>query len=422
MPLKVVHAADIHLDTRYRRQAEPIRQHLQAAGRAALVALVDLTIQEDADALLIAGDLFDNDWLTVDTERVLTDELARLTAAGVTVVYATGNHDPGRVNYRARHISWPDQGFHLANSRQADRIPIMRGDQVVGWVVAAGHQTPHVSENLAATFPSAPGPEPSIALLHADVQGVSGAPDDETARTYAPATRADLDTGYAYWALGHIHARQAVRDDPPAWYSGNLQGRDFGEIGPKGALVVEVDLPAAPHIRFQPLARARWETLTVAGLGGVQSITDVQAIVRAEFERLRDGDQHLLPDQEWLLRVELAGPCRLVDLLRDESERDALAEYLGEALDALDVEVQDAGLHRPIDLAHYAGQQHVLGEALALIERAQGDDALLSRLAPLDLALGDEYPHGPERLAYLRELLNGLDAAAAEQLLSKDET
>ena len=238
--------------------------------------------------------------------------------------------------------------------------------------MAAGHQTPHESENLAATFPSAPGPEPSIALLHADVQGVSGAPDDETARAYAPATRDDLDPGYAYWALGHIHTRQAVRDDPPAWYSGNLQGRDFGETGPKGVLVVELDLPAPPHIRFQPLARARWETMTVAGLGGVQSITDVQSRVRADFERLRAGDRYLLPDQEWILRVELAGPCQLVDLLRDESERDALAEYLGDALDALDVEVRDAGLHRPIDLARYAGQQHVLGEALALIERAHG--------------------------------------------------
>ena len=93
---------------------------------------MDLTIEEDADALLIAGDLFDNDWLTVATERVLTDELARLAAAGVTVVYATGNHDPGRVNYRARHISWPARGFYLANSRQADRIPIMRGDEIVG--------------------------------------------------------------------------------------------------------------------------------------------------------------------------------------------------------------------------------------------------------------------------------------------------
>ena len=33
---RLVHAADIHLDTRYRRQAEPIRQHLQAAGRGRL--------------------------------------------------------------------------------------------------------------------------------------------------------------------------------------------------------------------------------------------------------------------------------------------------------------------------------------------------------------------------------------------------
>jgi len=419
---KIVHAADVHLDTPFRRHDAVLRQHLQQAGRAAFSALVDLTLEEQADALLIAGDLFDNEWLTIATERVLTSELARLTESGVTVIYATGNHDPGRTNYRAAHISWPTTNFHLHGSRTPRRIPINRGGECIGWVVAAGHQTTHEATNLAASFPPAPGPQPSVGLLHADVGGAQGAAADEAGNVYAPAALSDLDPGYDYWALGHIHKRQRLREDSPAWYPGNLQGRDFGETGPKGALVVEGDLRAAPHIRFQPLARARWETLTVVGLGGVQSVTDVQARVRAEFERLRDGDRYLLPDQEWLLRVDLAGPCQLVDLLRDESERDALAEYLGETLDALDVEVRDVGLHRPIDFAHYAGQQHVLGEALALIERAQEDDALLSRLDPLDLALGDEYPHGPERLSYLRELLNGLDAAAAEQLLRKEET
>ena len=52
------------------------------AGREAFRALVNLAIDERADALLIAGDLFDNEWLTIATERVLTSELARLTDAG----------------------------------------------------------------------------------------------------------------------------------------------------------------------------------------------------------------------------------------------------------------------------------------------------------------------------------------------------
>ena len=70
--MRVVHAADVHLDTPFRRHDAALRQRLQQAGRDALRALVDLTLEERADALLIAGDLFDNEWLTIATERVLT--------------------------------------------------------------------------------------------------------------------------------------------------------------------------------------------------------------------------------------------------------------------------------------------------------------------------------------------------------------
>ena len=110
----------------------------------------------------------------------------------------------------------------------------------------------------------------------------------------------------------------------------------------------------------------------------------------------------------------------LATVLRREDERAGLAEYLSESLGALDVEVRDVGLYPPIDLSRHVGQRHVLGEALELIERAGHDDDLLSRLAPQELALGDEHADQVERLAYLRKLIDGLDAAAAERLLRKD--
>ena len=63
--MKIIHAADIHLDTPYIRRDEQLRLRLQDAGREAFRNLVDLSISENADALVIAGDLFDNEFLTV---------------------------------------------------------------------------------------------------------------------------------------------------------------------------------------------------------------------------------------------------------------------------------------------------------------------------------------------------------------------
>ena len=417
--MRIVHAADVHLDTPFRRHDAALRQRLQQAGRAALRALVDLTLEERADALLIAGDLFDNEWLTIATERVLTRELRRLTDRGVAVVYATGNHDPGRINYRAAHIDWPATNFFLHSSRTPRRISISRGGERIGWIVAAGHQTTHESTNLASAFPPAPGPAPAVALLHADVGGAQGAPDDEAGNVYAPAALADLDPGYDYWALGHIHKRQRLREDSPAWYPGNLQGRDFGETGAKGALVVDLSPPEPPQVRFHSLAQVRWERLTVTDLSEARAIGDVQVAARTAFEDLQEAGGLVPAGQDWILRVELSGPCRLAEVLRSNEERDGLAEYLCESLGALDIEVRDVGLFPPIDLSRHVGQRHVLGEALELIQRASHDDSLLSRLAPSELALADEQAEEDERLNYLRGLLEGLDAASAERLLRR---
>ena len=58
--------------------------------------LVDLSLSERVDAVLIAGDLFDDERLSFQTERFLLEQLHRLDSERIPVVYATGNHDPGR--------------------------------------------------------------------------------------------------------------------------------------------------------------------------------------------------------------------------------------------------------------------------------------------------------------------------------------
>jgi len=413
--LRIIHAADIHLDTPYRRHDEAVRARLREAGREAFTRLIDLALERQVDALLIAGDLFDNDLLTLATERVLVDELTRATSDGLTVVYATGNHDPGRANYRAMGIDWPKERFHLVASRQPRQIAIEREGEVVGWVVAAGHQTPREDRDLAATFPPAPGPEPAVALLHAQVMSAAAA---ERHDRYAPAALDSLDPSYAYWALGHIHHRQEVRRDPPVHYPGNLQGRHFGEDGAKGALVVTLERGAAPEVEFEPLAPVRWETLEPEGLDEARNLTDVHAAVAAAFVARR-GDAP--SDQEWILRVDLRGACPLAPLLASEDERAELAAQVREDLGVLDVEVRDRGLYRPVDIGAHRDQPHLLGQTLALLTRAATDDAALEGITPTELA-ASQGGDAAERRDYLRGLLRDLDAEAAVRLLRESET
>ncbi len=413
-PFKFVHAADVHLDTPFLSRDAETRRRLARAGRDAFTALVDLAIEEDADALLIAGDLFDNDSLSVATERSLVEEMSRATESRITVVYVTGNHDPGRANYRAHAIDWPPARFHLIRSRTPETVRVERDGEVVGWVVGAGHQTQREEENLAAGFPPAPGPEPTVALLHTQVEGAASAARHDR---YAPSTTADFERkGYRYWALGHIHqpGDKPVHRDPLARYPGNLQGRHFDETGAKGALLVSIPADGEPQVEFRALAPIRWEELVLDELAECSGITDVRRLAATAFDARRE-DSHVLPEQEWLVRVTLRGPCPIAAQLRDDDNRADLAEYLRDQLAVLDVEVRATGLHPPIDLDEYRGQAHLLGLALNILDRIQQDDRLLDHLAPSELAGSGDDAIDPRE--YLRSLLPTLSVEVAEALL-----
>ena len=68
-----------------------------------------------------------------------------------------------------------------------------------------------------------------IGMLHGSLAG------DETHAVYAPFTKSELlAKQYDYWALGHIHLRQQLHEEPPIVYPGNIQGRHRNERGEKG--------------------------------------------------------------------------------------------------------------------------------------------------------------------------------------------
>lgn len=418
-PFRFVHAADLHLDTPYRGRTGELRRRLQDAGRTAFRRLVDLCIAERVDALLLAGDVFDHDRVTLPTEAQMGAEFTRLVEAGVAVVAISGNHDPGQEFERQRPLGWPSDGLTVVTGHEPVEVIVKNRDgEPVGVVVATGHRTHRDTENLAQGYVVPEGDLPAAAVLHTQVESAS---DASAHRPYAPCSVDDLAARpFDYWALGHVHKRQRVLERPATHYPGNLQGRHFGELGAKGALLVE--LPGrgdAPRVAFRPLAPVRWERLDLDALDDVATLADLTERVRRAFAERRATDD-TLPDQQWMLRVELSGACPLAAELRRDDDRAELAETLvGElARDGvLDVELRDAGLSTPVDLDAHRHQPHLLGEVLELFDAALDDDEVLDRLTPEHLAHGAADASDEARRAYLRELLAGLDEAAAELLL-----
>ena len=91
------------------------------------------------------------------------------------------------------------------------------------------HHWPGIDVEVAAVF------DPFGNAVHTALDGTRGHDP------YAPCSLQGLrDRGYEYWALGHVHQRAVLSQDPWVVFPGKLQGRHAREIGEKGATLIEV--------------------------------------------------------------------------------------------------------------------------------------------------------------------------------------
>jgi DNA repair exonuclease SbcCD nuclease subunit len=230
-PVKLIHTADLHLDSPLRSLAlrdERLGSEVRTATRAALSRMVDVALEEGVRALLIAGDLFDGQVRSARTAAFLIGEFERLRAAGVDVFYIKGNHDVE--NPAAGAFDLP-ANVHVFDGRGGSVH--LEGTDIR--IHGVSFRERHAPESLLPRF-GPPVPDAvNIGMLHTSL---AGAPGHDS---YAPCSVADLARhGFDYWALGHVHARAVHSEAPWVVMPGMPQGRDIGEPGPKSATLLTV--------------------------------------------------------------------------------------------------------------------------------------------------------------------------------------
>jgi DNA repair exonuclease SbcCD nuclease subunit len=412
MALRLLHIADVHLETPFFGEDEQVRSKLRQAVHTSFSNAVQAAIDRSVHGLLIAGDLFDSDRLSFATERLLLEEAERLRAAGIAVYYATGNHDPGGANARILHLPWPENVHIFSGSTPRTVTLTDRRGEPLGRLTGAGHARPGEATNLAGGFEPVDGELPHAGLVHAQVLSGTAPPEHEP---YAPCTLEDLRAaGLDYWALGHVHRCQQVLDAPPAWYAGNLQGRHPKEAGPKGGFYLELGAGGLERHEFLPLAPLVWHRLELCCSKEASTfhsiVEDLVSGMRRQL-RLDEGRDHFI-------RLDLSGESPLADEICETNDnlRELTAAVQAE-IDCSWMEIRPNRLVRPVDLEAHRGTASVLGEALDLLERLHRDDAALQEVRPRALARRDIH----NETAYLKELLQGADRELASLLLPKQD-
>jgi DNA repair exonuclease SbcCD nuclease subunit len=222
---------------------------------------------------------------------------------------------------------------------------------------------------------------------------------------------ADLKSkGYDYWALGHVHKREVVSEDPKVIFPGNIQGRHIKETGSKGATLITVEDGRITDLEARELDVLRW-AIRQMDLSDCETTESVHEAVRSAFEQERDkADNKTLA-----LRLILTGQCPVHAHLLDRTfqlteEFRAIAESFGD----LWLEKVQFKTTRKIRLEDLIGEDTPIAGLIESIQELEFDGEDLAELVPelatLKIKLPAELTRGddpfldpsPDKMAELR--------------------
>lgn len=417
MAFRFVHTADLHLDSPLKSLAfrDPgLATAVGSATRTVFTAIVDLCLAERVDALLIAGDLYDGHQTSMKTARFLVGQFGRLHAAGVRVFLIRGNHDAeSRIT---NELVFPDSVTLLRN--RTDTVELQAGSLPVA-IHGISFAEPRAPKSLLPQFAPPVAGAVNIGLMHTSLGGTEGHD------TYAPCALADLDgSGFAYWALGHVHVRAQHQGRATVVMPGIPQGRDVGEAGPRSVTLVTVGDDGRVALAEHATGIARFDRLPV-DLDGAADWSEVTGRIEDALREARRS----MTEPHLVLRPTLRGASPLGWRIR--RDRDLLmqqamaeAESLGTVwIDKLELDLSDGA--SPVQttgpIADLARLMDGMADDPAVLAAIEAEMDILIKALPRDAGLRDRFGGDPAAQAALRLTLLREGAAEVRAHLSGAE-
>ena len=261
--MRFIHTADWHIRSAFgalsKEKARELKTHLwQSVDR-----MIELAKMEAADAFLIAGDLFEDENVSLSDAHTVFKKLGALP---MPVLIAAGNHDPYLKDSYYHTLELP-QNVHVLSGDRVEKIEVTPGAFLFGKSFSHRYEGDLLGDFTADLSQG----EVGVMLLHGDVGGGGD---------YNPVKKEMMEkSGISYWAMGHIHARSAPEKVGRGTYAypGAPEGRGFDELGEMGVYVGEVTEEGC-NLRFVPIAEHRYEALTV-NVSSLESEEEIRTLV-----------------------------------------------------------------------------------------------------------------------------------------------
>jgi len=223
MSIRCIHTGDLHLGMEFKsgsldkKHADARRLELWETFNR----IIDRCKEIKADILLIAGDLFEDEYCSVADVKRIDSKFREIS--DTKVIISAGNHDTLGKRSLYRLIKWSNN-VHIFDSKCISKIEF-EDLNVAIWGLSWDKKLER--DNLLDGIAVEDTSKVNILLAHGDVLSKES--------EYLPIDKNSLiNSGFDYIALGHIHKPQFITNR--ICYCGSPEPLDFGETGSHGII------------------------------------------------------------------------------------------------------------------------------------------------------------------------------------------
>ena len=264
--MKLIHLSDLHIGKRVGDVS------MAADQEYILLQILRIIDEEKADAVLIAGDVYDKSVPSAEAVTLFDDFLCRLAAKNIPALIISGNHDsPERLAFAGRLLR--ASGIHISPVYDGKLQSIVLSDEfgpVHFWLlpfIKPAHVRRFYPDESIESYTDAcrvavekmglDKDKRNVLLTHQFVTGAATCESEEISVGGSDNVDADVFADFDYVALGHIHGPQNIGSHRIR-YCGTPLKYSFSEANHhKSVTVVQLGAKGDLQLTLRPLTPKR---------------------------------------------------------------------------------------------------------------------------------------------------------------------
>lgn len=231
--MKFIHTADWQIGKQFANIKGDIAAFLREARFDVIKTLASLANQHKADAILVAGDVFDANEVSDTTIRKTLNAMQEYKGPWILL---PGNHDPALAqSVWTRMKNLPEKTDNIILALDPEPISVANDELLI---LPAPLKLRHEYKDLTEWYDTfqAPSSAFKVGLAHGSIEGfLPESAETHNMISYKRTEKAELD----YLALGDWHGQLKI--SAKAWYAGTPEQDRFHENDPGKALLITLN-------------------------------------------------------------------------------------------------------------------------------------------------------------------------------------